>query len=62
MGGGGGGSGFIRAGAIASANLTGSGRTPAGTSDVSYPYGVFAGYGGVANSSNGNAGFVVIYY
>jgi len=62
MGGGGGGSGFIKAGAIASANLTGSARTPAGTGDVSYPKGVFAGYGGVANSSNGIAGFVVIYY
>ena len=62
MGGGGGGSGFIRAGAIRSVNLTGSGRTPAGTSDVSYPFGAGIGYGGVANSSNGTPGFVVIYY
>lgn len=62
MGGGGGGSGFIRAGAIASSNLTGSARVPANIGDVSYPFGLFAGYGGVANSSNGTAGFVVIYY
>ena len=62
MGGGGGGSGFIVSGAIASSNLTGSNRTPAGTSDVSYPYGLNAGYGGVANASDGIAGFVVIYY
>ncbi len=62
MAGGGGGSGFIRAGAIASSNITGSARTPAGISDVSYPYGLNAGYGGVANTSDGTAGFVVIYY
>lgn len=62
MGGGGGGSGFIVSGAIASSNLTGSNRTPAGTTDVSYPYGLNAGYGGVANASDGTAGFVVIYY
>ena len=62
MGGGGGGSGFIVSGAIASSNLTGSNRTPAGTTDVSYPYGLNAGYGGVANASDGIAGFVVIYY
>jgi hypothetical protein len=62
MGGGGGGSGFIVSGAIASSNLTGSARTPAGTSDVSYPKGLNAGYGGVANASDGIAGFVVIYY
>ena len=62
MGGGGGGSGFIRAGAIRPINLTGSLRAPAGISDVSYPAGANIGYGGVANSSNGTPGFVVIYY
>ena len=62
MGGGAGGSGFIISTAIASQNLTGSARTPAGTSDVSYPYGLNVGYGGVANASDGIAGFVVIYY
>jgi hypothetical protein len=62
MAGGGGGSGFICAGAIASSNLTGSARIPAGTTDVSYPYGLNIGYGGVANTSDGTAGFVVICY
>ena len=62
MAGGAGGSGFIVSSALASSNLTGSARTPAGTSDVSYPYGANIGYGGVANASDGTAGFVVIYY
>lgn len=62
MAGGAGGSGFIKAGAIASSNLTGSARTPANIGDVSYPKGVNVGYGGVANASDGIPGFVVIYY